>query len=221
MFEDQENLYGNCHIDGIQKAMADFWRMAGEIRDELGDRSYYLDEYLSIIFDCISSASATTAAFLGENKYSELLVVALSACGSGADRKSNKFYDNIKKYIDEHPNNYLELDTKSELYISNIILDYSKDIIKDFKEKLVSDSINHNMPDYAIASERFEQIKEIIGSEKAERLESAIDEAFLICPASLIFVQSLITRLTEGLCTRDPQTSKQIFQLILDENKKN
>ena len=76
------------------------------------------------------------------------------------------------------------------------------------------------MPDYAIASERFEQIKEIVGSEKAERLESAIDEAFLLCPVSLIFVQSLITRLTEGLCLRDPQTSKQIFQLILDENNK-
>lgn len=220
MFEDQKNLYGNCHIDGIRKAMADFWRIAGEIRKELEDKSYYLDEYLSIMLNSIGSAYASNAAFTGENMYSELLVVALSACGSGVDRKNHELYNEIKKHVDEHPNDYLELKTKAELYTSQTILNYLKDIVDSFKEELISDSIDYNMPDYAIASERFEQIKEIVGSEKAERLESAIDEAFLLCPVSLIFVQSLITRLTEGLCLRDPQTSKQIFQLILDENNK-
>lgn len=67
--------------------MADFWRIAGEIRKELGDKSYYLDEYLSIMLNSIGSAYASNAAFTGENMYSELLVVALSACGSGVDKK--------------------------------------------------------------------------------------------------------------------------------------
>lgn len=217
MFEEQKNLYGNCHIDGIKKTMENFWKIAGEIRDELGEKS----EYLSIVLNSIGSAYASNATFTGENMYSELLVVASSACGSVVDRKSHELYNEIKKYVDQHPNNYLELNTKAELYTSQTILNYLKDIVDSFKEELVSDSIDYNMPDYAITSERFEQIKEIIGGEKAERLEGAIDEAFLLCPVSLIFVQSLITRLAEGLCFRDPQTSKQIFQLILDKKSKN
>lgn len=72
--------------------------------------------------------------------------------------------------MDEHPNDYLELNTKAELYTSQTILNYLKDIVDSFKEELISDSIDYNMLDYAIASERFEQIKEIVGSEKAERL---------------------------------------------------
>ncbi len=56
------------------------------------------------------------------------------------------------------------------MYTSQTILNYLKDIVDSFKEELISDSIDYNMLDYAIASERFEQIKEIVGSEKAERL---------------------------------------------------
>ena len=57
LFEDQKTLYGDCHIDGIKKAMEDFWKIIGEIRKELGDKSYYLDEYLSIILNSIGSAN--------------------------------------------------------------------------------------------------------------------------------------------------------------------
>ncbi len=72
------------------------------------------------------------------------------------------------------------------------------------------------MPDYAISVDRLNQIVNIVIKEKAEHLESAIEEAFIISPISLILVQSIITRLAAGLCLRDPQTSKHIFQLILN-----
>ena len=221
MFEDQKTLYGNCHIDGIKKAMEDFWKIVGEIRKELGDKSYYLDEYLSIILNSIGSANISDAASTGESIYLELLIVASSVCGSPVDRKNHELYDNIKKYIDMHPNNYLEINTKSEFYISQIIFDYVKDIVDSYKEEILSDSKDYNMPDYLISFDRFKQISEIIGEEKAERLETAIDEAFLISPVSSVLIQSIITRMAAGLCTRDPQTSKQIFQLILDSKNKN
>ena len=76
------------------------------------------------------------------------------------------------------------------------------------------------MPDYAISVDSFNQVVNIIGKDKAAHLESAIEEAFIVSPVSLILVQSILTRLAEGLCLRDPQTSKQIFQLILDSKKK-
>ena len=57
--------------------------------------------------------------------------------------------------------------------------------------------------------------------QSAKRLEAAIDEAFLVSPVSSVLIQSIITRMAAGLCTRDPQTSKQIFQLILDSKNKN
>ena len=134
MFEDQELLYGNCHFDSIKKAMSNFWRVASDIREELGDKSYYLDEYLSIILGSIGSAYTSNVAFSGETIYTELLVVASSVCGSIVDRKSHELYNDIKKYIDDHPNNCLEIDTKSELYTSQFILDYVQDIVDSFKK---------------------------------------------------------------------------------------
>ncbi len=220
MFEDQELLYGNCHFDSIKKAMSNFWRVASDIREELRDKSYYLDEYLSIILGSIGSAYTSNVAFSGETIYTELLVVASSVCGSIVGRKSHELYNDIKKYIDDHPNNCLEIDTKSELYTSQFILDYVQDIVNSFKKELIDNSVNYNMPDYAISVDRFNQIVNIIGKEKAAHLESAIEDAFIISPVSLILVQSILTRLAEGLCLRDPQTSKQIFQLILDSKKK-
>lgn len=220
MFEDQELLYGNCHFDSIKKAMSNFWRVASDIREELGDKSYYLDKYLSIILGSIGSAYTSNVAFSGETIYTELLVVASSVCGSIVGRKSHELYNDIKKYIDDHPNNCLEIDTKSELYTSQFILDYVQDIVNSFKKELIDNSVNYNMPDYAISVDRFNQIVNIIGKEKAAHLESAIEDAFIISPVSLILVQSILTRLAEGLCLRDPQTSKQIFQLILDSKKK-
>jgi hypothetical protein len=220
MFEDQELLYGNCHFDSIKKAMSNFWRVASDIREELGDKSYYLDEYLLIILSIIGSAYTSNVAFSGETIYTELLVVASSVCGSIVGRKSHELYNDIKKYIDDHPNNCLEIDTKSELYTSQFILDYVQDIVNSFKKELIDNSVNYNMPDYAISVDRFNQIVNIIGKEKAAHLESAIEDAFIISPVSLILVQSILTRLAEGLCLRDPQTSKQIFQLILDSKKK-
>ncbi len=89
MFEDQELLYGNCYFDSIRKAMSNFWAIASDIREELGDKSYYLDEYLSIILGSIGSASTSNIAFSGEKIYTELLVVASSACGSIVDRAIN------------------------------------------------------------------------------------------------------------------------------------
>lgn len=220
MFEDQELLYGNCHFDSIKKAMSNFWRVASDIREELRDKSYYLDEYLSIILGSIGSAYTSNVAFSGETIYTELLVVASSVCGSIVGRKSHELYNDIKKYIDDHPNNCLEIDTKSELYTSQFILDYVQDIVNSFKKELIDNSVNYNMPDYAISADRFNQIVNIIGKEKAAHLESAIEDAFIISPVSLILVQSILTRLAEGLCLRNPQTSKQIFQLILDSKKK-
>ena len=220
MFEDQELLYGNCHFDSIKKAMSNFWRVASDIREELGDKSYYLDEYLLIILSIIGSAYTSNVAFSGETIYTELLVVASSVCGSIVGRKSHELYNDIKKYIDDHPNNCLEIDTKSELYTSQFILDYVQDIVNSFKKELIDNSVNYNMPDYAISVDRFNQIVNIIGKEKAAHLESAIEEAFIVSPVSLILVQSILTRLAEGLCLRGPQTSKQIFQLILDSKKK-
>ena len=62
IFENQKALYGSCHFDDIKQAISDFWTIAGEIREELGDRSYYLDEYLSIVLGCIGNADAPNAA---------------------------------------------------------------------------------------------------------------------------------------------------------------
>ena len=215
-FEEQEGLHGNFCVDIVIKSMEEFWKIASEIRTELGERSYYLDEYLSTIFSCINIPDVLNTASAGENTYSAFWPVILSLSGYEINREGYPFFDEVKKYIDSHSLNYYEKRTNAEIYLAYTLFSNIKTMVNDFIEDISQDS-----NDYQVAEERFTQISKIVGSEKAERLEAAINDAFLVCPAAMVFIQSIITRFVGGLCARDPQTSKQIFQLILDSKNNN
>ena len=64
--------------------------------------------------------------------------------------------------------------------------------------------------------ELYEQISQTVGESYMEELNRQLKQRFLIAPTALSFAQGLTYDLLYKLTYRDPETSRQMFQLLLD-----
>lgn len=64
--------------------------------------------------------------------------------------------------------------------------------------------------------ELYRKIVEIVGEPAMEKMNLHLKQCFLTVPLLTLFVQGLTNELLYCLTTRDEETSKQIFQLLLD-----
>lgn len=64
--------------------------------------------------------------------------------------------------------------------------------------------------------ELYEQISYVVGESMMEELNLKLKQRFLIAPAVMVFAQGMNDDLLYRLTTRDCETSKQMFQLFLD-----
>ncbi len=209
--DDQDMFYSSTFTDTMSKSMNDFWKTATEIKMELGDNSRYLTEYLLAVFSRINLPDVLNTASAGENAYSSFWSVITSLLGSGINREGYPFYDEMKQYIQSHPINYKDRGTKSGIYMANTLFHNVKSMVDSFIEDISQDLENDDT-----IQKSFEQISEIVGNQKAQHLESTIDKAFIVCPTAMVFIQAVIARFAGELCVRDPQTSKHIFEIVLD-----
>ena len=69
--------------------------------------------------------------------------------------------------------------------------------------------------------EAYEQIINIVGEPIMEKLELKLKQRFLVSPLVSIYTQGFINDFLDRLTTRDIETNKQIFQLILDKISEN
>ena len=64
--------------------------------------------------------------------------------------------------------------------------------------------------------ELYKQISSVTGEAMIEELNLKLKQRFLIAPAVKVFVQGMNNDLLYRLTTRDDETSRQMFQLFLD-----
>lgn len=55
IFEDMETLFIGPDCEYITRYINEFWKLARELRTDLGEKEYYLDQYLSNIFEVLSN----------------------------------------------------------------------------------------------------------------------------------------------------------------------
>jgi parvulin-like peptidyl-prolyl isomerase len=64
--------------------------------------------------------------------------------------------------------------------------------------------------------ELYNQISHLAGEAMMEELNLRLKQRFLIAPLAAVFAQGLTDDLLNRLISRDQETSKQMFQLLLD-----
>ncbi len=54
IFESMKVVFSGPSSEHITKYVNELWKIAGEVRTDLGEKGYYLDEYLSKIFEVLA-----------------------------------------------------------------------------------------------------------------------------------------------------------------------
>ncbi|MEL7566119.1 MAG: hypothetical protein AAGU27_14700 [Dehalobacterium sp.] len=130
------------------------------------------------------------------------------------DVKSNDhpFYEQVKAFIDAYPLKYQESFTKLSLYDVLLSCSYLESVYEQYYTDLVADI--RAFLDIVL----YNKICEALGGEKEmEHLNLLFCQRFLIVKVMDIFLQGMTNQLLYSLTYRDRETSKQVFQLLLDE----
>lgn len=219
IFQNRDRFFGKPNFISIRGNMDEFWRFGSEIKLELGDKEYYLDKYLNVIFETLADLDLATASSVADDICWGILADCYIVCGDDEDliKKKEKsiFFEIVKNYIDSHPVDFREEHTKLEFYAGKIILENLERIHKEFKRQYKNKVLMKI--DYPLANSYFQKISSIVGEEKIEDFNNVMSEAFVFEGAGLLASQHSVVRAVGMLLYRDPESSKQIYQLMMGE----
>lgn len=188
-----------------------------EIRKRLGEDGYMLDNYLAMLLGSINGNTIQHATEDGE----EVFTAAYHLCGQIHDEKDmtndeirkKRFYPQLKKYMD-----YYAAKHKSRYTVTALVcIATAPDILKKaYADALVTYS-SRSWLDCVRLKELYIKISEYAGVKLMERITELIRLRLLISPALNAYMQAATNRYIDALLQRDEVSSKQLFQLILDD----
>lgn len=216
IFKNESGLLGDATVKHLKLSFDEFFKQASEIRTKLGKQGYLLDKYLSYLFETSNEILAYEAASEGFETGGILDSLCSGILSGDSQNKDNPFYNEVKTYIDAHPLKFQERATKISVYYSLLIDRCLDRMCKDYYERIESNA--HTVLDVCDFRNLYNRISEILGSEEPmENLNLLFLQRFLIATAMASFLQGITNELLYSLTYRDKESSKQIFQLLLDE----
>ncbi|NLO38883.1 MAG: hypothetical protein GX115_05365 [Ruminiclostridium sp.] len=216
IFENESGILGSASVDNLKRSFKEFLRQATEIRIRLGEQGYLLDKYLSYLFEATNGILAYEAASEGFETESTLNSLCAEILRGDAKSNDHPFYEQVKSFIDTHPLKYQESFTKLSLYDVMLSCSYLESVYEQYYTDLVADI--RAFLDIVDLNSLYNKICEALGGEKEmEHLNLLFCKRILIVKAMDIFLQGMTNQLLYSLTYRDRETSKQVFQLLLDE----
>jgi len=217
IFESESGILGSASIDHLKRSFYEFLRQATEIRKMLGKQKYLLDKYLSYLFEATNGILAYEAASEGFETESTLSSLCSEILKGDVKSNDHPFYEQVKKFIDAHPLRYQESFTRLSLYDVMLSCSYLESVYEQYYSDIVADI--SAFIDIVDLNSLYNKICEALGGEKEmEHLNLLFCERFLIVKVMDIFLQGMTDQLLYSLTYRDRETSKQVFQLLLDED---
>lgn len=216
IFNRESVFLGEHPFEAVAEATTEFFKLAKEIRSILGGQGYLLNNYLSMVFESANNKLAHDAANEGFEVFCDLFGICTAIQGEHCrDMTKHPFYETAKKYIENHPLEFQENSTVRDLYCVALSNDFINSAVKKFieNEKQELNSVFESIQ----LQEYYSKIAYLAGEEKIGRLAELLKNRFLIAKPVNIFLQAITNQFLYCLNHRDKETSKQIFQLILDE----
>ena len=209
IFGTLKNLVAFPKVDSTE----DLKQVAKEIRCKLGKQKFLLNRYLSEIFEISSQMDVAFAATSADEIVSKILNNCSMIFNLEKEKEPNNYFYLVEKYINENPIDIKNLHTKIEYYATKIMLNHMDIFVGDFF-KTLEEKIKHNC--ISNLNHCYQEIAKIVGEDRVEYLNDLICEVFFICPTGMAFIGQIAIKCVEMLIYRDPETSKQILELILE-----
>ncbi len=215
ILKSEEDIYGKHSQEELHKATKDFFIVSRSIKNKLEDKSYKLDQYLSAVLKIANCKLNTDAAEDGRKFFSELRRLCVGILNYDSSVTSHEFYQTAKEYIAKHRLLYKEHHTLLNIYYALLTPQFTDYAVNKFAEEIESRA--NIEVDTVLMSENYELIIEIVGEEDMNALNMAIKGRFIISSIMDSFLQSITNEYLYCLLHRDPETSKQVYQLMLKE----
>lgn len=216
MFESWEGFCGHVGTDSMGGSLQSLLMSARDIRTRLGKKAYLLDHYLSLFLEGANAMLAYEAAESGFDSGCELRGLCFDAINQTKAQEDHPFYATVNNtlstkremlsYEEKATNVNLLYVTLSDAFLPFALkcflreADFKLGIVLDFQELI----------------ELYEQISAITGEAVMERFNLRLKQRFLVAPLVSVFVQGFTNDLLYCLSSRDSETSKQVFQLMMD-----
>ncbi len=214
IFDETTGLFGE-YKKGEQKQLSNnFWNTAREIRQELSEDAYILDAYLSEIFTALDSELISNIVDEAENMTNKIYFLCKNIVEYEPIKNKDNFYEVSYNYIVSHPLPYKENKTRFNMYVALLIDDFTDMFIEKTYNEINSNSFSEY--NFDIIKDYFKKISEKVGHEKIETLNNIIKKRFALPTIIDIFKRTVSRHLFFYLLKRDNQTSKHIFQLLLE-----
>lgn len=216
MFQNLDGLFGCLDSEVTNDSLLSLFRLAKQIRLRLGKQGYLLDCYLSLIFEGLNNKLVHESADDGFHEGGSLQVQLFHIMAGMEPKKTGPFYPRMQE-IYEQKKGMLEF---QELHTNQTLLFFSlaDEMMADATSRFVKEQVNrlNGIVDEVYLQDLYERISHQAGEAMLEELNTRIRQRFLMAPLATVFAQGITNELLFQLTDRDRETSRQMFQLLLD-----
>ena len=216
IFESHEGFSGRFDPDSTGGTLLSLFTLARDIRLKLGKQGYLLDSYLSLFLEGANAMLAYEAGSDGFERGGELRSLCFDVLDRTKAEKDHPFYDTALNTLIARMDTmrYQERQTRMNLLYVALADEFLPFAVKHFLREAVR-RIGDGC-DIPKLKGLYQRISEVVGEPLMETLNLRLKQRFLTAPMVPVFVQGATNDLLYCLLSRDSETSKQVFQLLMD-----
>jgi hypothetical protein len=216
IFEHRISFFGNFDGEVTGDSLLSLFQLAKQIRQRMGKQGYLLDCYLSLFFEGVASALAYDAADEGFQSGGELQALCFNVLDNTEPKKEHPLYHRVKEVYAEWEGAVPYQDRYTQLCL--LFFSLADELVAYNTARFVEDkdAALNGVVDEIRLQELYNQISHLAGEAMMEELNLRLKQRFLIAPLAVVFAQGLTDDLLNRLISRDQETSKQMFQLLMD-----
>ncbi len=214
IFEGMKVVFNGPSCENITRDVNDFWKLCAKLKSDLGKKGYYVDEYLSKVFEILARFDLVTIGEMASGICWRVQSDCYILCGTEEKKEKSEFFDMVENYINKHPTKFSDRHTKVQFYAGNILIKHLNIFAE--KVKLIYKKNALSEIDYPVSDNMYKKISYLIGERRMEILNEKLCEAFVFGPVMVSVVQQVVVRALQMLCYRDPESSKMLYQFMLE-----
>ncbi|MCI9666924.1 MAG: hypothetical protein HFF13_06675 [Angelakisella sp.] len=216
IFQNAETFYGGESKEVAEVPLLSIFRLAKQIRLQLGPKGYLLDSYLDIVFQGLMSGSVSDVLEDGLNAAFDLQPSLLQHIVEGAKQDMpHPLYHWAQEVYEQNPSVKSFQEHRTRMYLLMALLG-DKPLVSALSEFAAEQhSCLLSTIDIVVLRELYRDICRYVNESLMEELNRKL-RRFQVVSLRDAFLQGYTNDLLYQLTWRDPESSKQIFQLLLD-----
>lgn len=216
IFQNMDTFYGDGKT-GTGDSLSSILLLAKQIRQQLGPKGYLLDSYLDLVLQGLSIGVTSEIADIGTQAAYRFQLVLLNYIVDGrVPENPHPLYRRMREVYEQHPEIHSFQESRTRMYLlmglaEEELLEYA---LSEFTAK--QEPVRIGSGDIVSLNELYDRICGAVEEPLLEELNQQLLRRFQLTPVLSAFIQGFADDLLFQLTWRDPESSKQIFQILLD-----